>query len=74
MKTAGMITCAVLLALGLGSCTSFRQQHGMSFFISSVGTGRGADLGGLEGADQHCQALAAAAGAGHRTWRAYLSN
>ena len=74
MKTTGMITCGVLLALGLGSCTSFRQQHGMSFFISSVGTGRGADLGGLEGADQHCQALAAAAGAGHRTWRAYLSN
>lgn len=74
MKTCCVIACALLLALGLGSCTSFRQQHGMSFFVSSTGTGRGADLSGLEGADQHCQSLAAAAGAGHRTWRAYLSN
>jgi hypothetical protein len=45
----------------------------MSFFITSVGTGKGADLGGLEGADKHCQTLAAAAGAGGKTWRAYLS-
>ena len=74
MKNPALIACALLLALGLASCTSFRQQHGMSFFISSAGTGRGADLGGLDGADQHCQSLATAAGAGHRTWRAYLSN
>ena len=74
MKIPALIACALLLALGLASCTSFRQQHGMSFFISSAGTGRGADLGGLDGADQHCQSLATAAGAGHRTWRAYLSN
>jgi hypothetical protein len=45
----------------------------MSFFITSVGSGKGADLGGLDGADQHCQSLAKAAGAGDRTWRAYLS-
>ena len=45
----------------------------MSFFITSVGVGDGANLGGLAGADQHCQKLAAAAGAGNRTWRAYLS-
>ncbi|MSO21551.1 MAG: lectin [Acidobacteria bacterium] len=45
----------------------------MSFFITSVGKGDGANLGGLAGADQHCQNLAAAAGAGNRTWRAYLS-
>jgi hypothetical protein len=45
----------------------------MSFFITSVGSGKGADLGGLAGADAHCQKLAAAAGAGKRTWRAYLS-
>jgi hypothetical protein len=45
----------------------------MSFFITSVGSGKGADLGGLAGADAHCQALAAAVGAGGRTWRAYLS-
>jgi hypothetical protein len=44
-----------------------------SFFITSAGLGKGGDLGGLEGADRHCQALAQAAGAGNRTWRAYLS-
>jgi hypothetical protein len=45
----------------------------MGFFITSVGIGDGANLGGLDGADAHCQTLAAAAGAGDRTWRAYLS-
>jgi hypothetical protein len=51
------------------------QQQPMSFFITSVGPGNGAALGGLEGADQHCQKLAAAvsAEAGSLTWRAYLS-
>jgi hypothetical protein len=50
-----------------------RQEPGMTFFISSVGSGKGADLGGLAGADRHCQSLADAAGTGKRTWRAYLS-
>ncbi len=45
----------------------------MGFFITSAGPGNGANLGGLEGADKHCQTLAAAAGGGNRTWRAYLS-
>ncbi len=45
----------------------------MTFFVTSVGSGRGGDLGGLAGADAHCQALAQAVGAGRRTWRAYLS-
>jgi hypothetical protein len=45
----------------------------MSFFVSSVGSGKGGDLGGLEGADKLCQSLAQAAGAGNRTWKAYLS-
>ncbi len=45
----------------------------MSFFVSSAGSGKGADLGGLEGADRICRTLAEAAGAGGRTWRAYLS-
>ena len=45
----------------------------MSFFITSVGPGNGADLGGLEGADRYCQELAEAAGRGGVTWRAYLS-
>lgn len=45
----------------------------MTFFVTSAGVGKGADLGGVDGADQHCQSLANAAGAGGRTWRAYLS-
>lgn len=48
-------------------------QQPMSFFVTSVGLGDGANLGGLAGADKHCQTLAQAAGAGNRTWRAYLS-
>jgi hypothetical protein len=67
---------AALLLIGLGACTMERQaqaDNGMSFFITSVGAGQGADLGGLEGADRHCQQLAQSAGAGDRTWRAYLS-
>lgn len=74
MKTSRMVASALLLALAVAGCASYRQQYGMSFFVSSAGTSRGADLGGLAGADQHCQALAAAVGSGHRTWRAYLSN
>jgi hypothetical protein len=50
-----------------------QPKQPMSFFITSVGLGKGANLGGLEGADKHCQALAAAVGAGDRAWRAYLS-
>jgi hypothetical protein len=45
----------------------------MTFFITSAGPGKGGDLGGLAGADAHCQSLAQAAGAGNKTWRAYLS-
>jgi len=49
------------------------QQQPMSFFVTSVGLGNGANLGGVAGADRHCQALATAAGAGAKTWHAYLS-
>src|SRR5690349_15629544 len=49
------------------------QQANMTFFVTSQGPGNGADLGGLAGADRHCQSLAQAAGAGGRTWHAYLS-
>jgi hypothetical protein len=48
-------------------------QQPMTFFVTSEGSGKGADLGGLAGADQRCQMLAAAVGAGDRTWHAYLS-
>ena len=63
-------------ALTVGSCASLQSPQatpGMTFFVTSVGPGKGGDLGGLLGADQHCQSLAKAAGAGNRTWRAYLS-
>ena len=49
------------------------QANAMTFFVTSAGPGNGANLGGLTGADAHCQKLASAAGAGNRTWRAYLS-
>jgi hypothetical protein len=60
-----------LAALAL-SCSAFAQAE-MTFFVTSTGMGKGADLGGLAGADAHCQQLAEAAGAGGHTWRAYLS-
>ena len=50
-----------------------QPQQPMGFFITSVAIGDGGNLGGLAGADRHCQQLAAAVGAGERTWRAYLS-
>lgn len=58
----------------LASCTTIQSgPKDMTFFVTSVGSGNGGDLGGLDGADRHCQALAQAAGGGDRTWRAYLS-
>jgi hypothetical protein len=62
-------------SLTLAGCATGDSTAGkdMTFFITSVGPGKGGDLGGIEGADRHCQALATAVGAGNRTWRAYLS-
>jgi len=70
-----LMSAAILIAV-FAAVVSLRvsaQQNQMSFFITSAGPGNGANLGGLTGADKHCQTLAAAAGAGNRTWRAYLS-
>ena len=61
-----------LVAFG-GIFPSLAHAQDMTFFVTSVGPGKAADLGGLEGADRHCQTLAQAAGTGNRTWRAYLS-
>ncbi len=61
----------LLIAAGIASAQTASEK--MSFFITSTGSGNGAALGGLAGADQHCQALAKAVGAGNRTWHAYLS-
>ena len=63
----------LLVTLAFLCGNAFAQSKDMTFFVTSAGPGKGADLGGIKGADQHCQALAKAAGAGNRTWRAYLS-
>jgi hypothetical protein len=66
---APLAACLALLC----AAPAQAQQANMSFFVTSVGPGKGADLGGLAGADKHCQQLAQAAGAGAKTWHAYLS-
>ena len=71
----------ILSTVVLGSTYVIAQGGGrqagppppMTFFVTSVGMGSGANLAGLTGADAHCQKLATAVGAGARTWRAYLS-
>ena len=68
-----VITMATLSLALAGGVHSQQAVPEMSFFISSAGSGKGADLGGLAGADRHCQSLATAVGAGKRTWHAYLS-
>ena len=68
----GWSSSMAAVALGVGLAFPAAAAD-MTFFITSVGSGKGADLGGLAGADQHCQSLAAAAGAGGHTWHAYLS-
>ena len=70
------IVLAVTAALALQGASLVAQSkpaQPLGFFITSVGSGNGANLGGMAGADAHCQKLASAAGAGNRTWRAYLS-
>lgn len=73
MTAVRLVGSIVVLLLALALPRAEEQNTNMSFFITSVGKGDGANLGGLTGADAHCQALAKAAGAGNRTWRAYLS-
>jgi hypothetical protein len=77
---AVMVAVAVVLAQAAqqspappGQTAASPPRAPMTFFVTSAGLGKGANLGGLSGADAHCQALAVAAGAGDRIWRAYLS-
>lgn len=73
-KLAGAAMVAGLISTGCAFAQQGPQPAAdMSFFITSASPGKGGDLGGLEGADRHCQTLAAAAGQGSKTWRAYLS-
>jgi hypothetical protein len=69
---ATLLASAVLVPLTLAT-SALAQQAAMTFFVTGTPIGKGADLGGISGADQHCQRLAQAAGAGGRTWHAYLS-
>lgn len=64
---------AAVLALGAAAAVQAQQAGNMTFFVTSAGLGKGADLGGLDGADAQCNALAKAAGSKLTNWRAYLS-
>ncbi len=69
-----MLAAVAVVALTASAAHAQQPQAPeMTFFVTSAGLGKGADLGGIEGADRQCQALAQAAGAGGKTWRAYLS-
>src|SRR2546425_4860631 len=68
MKLSRIAIASIFVAFSVHA-----QQASMTFFVTSVGKGNGADLGGLEGADAHCLALAKAAGSTYTNWRAYLS-
>ncbi len=73
IAVAGTVGALVLTGLTIVAQPQSGEPPEMGFFITSIGLGDGGNLGGIAGADAHCQALAEAAGAGHRTWRAYLS-
>ena len=74
MRRTWMAAAGVMILAGCASMQPPQPSaRDMTFFVTSAGLGKGADLGGLDGADRHCLALAKAAGAGDRTWRAYLS-
>ena len=73
MAVLALVVALIVVPALLRPSPAHAQAASMSFFVTSAGPGNGSDLGGLEGADKHCQTLAAAAGAGSRTWRAYLS-
>ena len=70
VRIGAPLAACVMLFCGVPASA---QQSNMSFFVTSAGPGKGADLGGLAGADRHCQQLASAVGAGAKTWHAYLS-
>jgi hypothetical protein len=71
--TVKSITIATLSVFALSTGTALAQDATMSFFVTSTNPGKGADLGGLAGADAHCTTLASAAGSTGKTWHAYLS-
>ena len=68
-----MLTATALLAAAVAGPAQSQQANNMTFFVTSNGSGKGADLGGIQGADAQCAKLAQAAGSTGKTWRAYLS-
>ncbi|TJV37761.1 MAG: hypothetical protein E5Y02_32000 [Mesorhizobium sp.] len=73
MRRLLLLVAATAAALAATAGTALSQDAKMSFFVTSAGSGKGGDLGGLKGADAHCASLAEAAGAAGKTWHAYLS-
>src|SRR5205085_1079689 len=73
MMKAFALLLTVATMFGQAPAQQKQPPAPMTFFVTSVGAGNGGNLGGLAGADAHCQKLTTAAGAGNRTWRAYLS-
>src|SRR5262249_15671939 len=73
MKEILVLPLAAAVVLALSACEMCKPENKMSFFVTSVGSGKGADLGGIAGGDKHWQELADSAGAGGQTWHAYLS-
>ncbi|MBN9551564.1 MAG: hypothetical protein J0H31_22550 [Alphaproteobacteria bacterium] len=69
-----VVTAAAVAGLAATAGAALSQDAKMSFFVTSAGSGKGADLGGLKGADAHCASLAEAAGVTGKTWHAYLSS
>jgi hypothetical protein len=72
ISAARFLVSVLVLGAGMGGAAQASPTD-MTFFVTSVGRGKGADLGGLEGADAHCTALARAAGSARTSWHAYLS-
>jgi hypothetical protein len=73
MRRVQILSAVAAATVLLAACATSPSSGPMSFFVTSTNPGNGGNLGGLAGADAHCQKLAAAVGAGNRTWRAYLS-
>src|SRR5262245_5704714 len=73
INTLPLFASVALLTIGFCTAQAQNAPQSMRFFVTSAGSGKGGDLGGLDGADARCQSLAAGVGAGTRTWHAYLS-
>src|SRR4051812_13170194 len=73
-KISVLAAAAVVALTGTALAQQAPQAPNMTFFVTGIGSGKGADLGGIDGADAYCQRLGTAAGAGNKVWRAYLSS